>query len=469
MTEICYRPLKQLHADLRCGRLSATELTEAIIDRHDTIGATLNAYKTWSPEFAQKQATAADAAFQGGIDCGPLQGIPISVKDHFGVQNLPIFAGTARELPKKFRRQGPLINTLRRQLGIIPGKAHSVELAFGAIGLNNHWGTPHNPWDADTVRVPGGSSSGAGVSLWEGSAYLALGTDTGGSVRIPASMTGTVGLKTTAGRWSSEGIVPLSMTLDTPGILARSVDDIIFGFAALDPAWGDPQALEYRLPVLAAADLHIGIADGPLWERCQKDIAQGVKTALDELARAGARLSTVALPEAHEAQELMRKGSVSSAECDAFVEAELPQWRALLDPIVTLRIAEGGTISAREYIYRQQYLRDLARRADAKFQYAQVIAAPTVPISPPRLDEVSDVEGYRPRNAAALSHTCVANLLGLCSISIPAALDQQGLPVGLMLLARAGQEETLLAIARAIEQVLGTPAQRLGQPPLCIL
>jgi aspartyl-tRNA(Asn)/glutamyl-tRNA(Gln) amidotransferase subunit A len=138
------------------------------------------------------------------------------------------------------------VATIRRQLGPIVGKTHMVEFAFGGTGLNSHHGAPYNPWDATTHRSPGGSSSGAGVSLLEGSAFLALGSDTADSVRIPACMTGTVGLKVTIGRWSAEGVVPLSHTFDTPGLLARSVSDAAYGFAALDPCMGDPAAFIAR-------------------------------------------------------------------------------------------------------------------------------------------------------------------------------------------------------------------------------
>ena len=130
--------------------------------------------------------------------------------------------------------------TLRRQLGVVMGKTHMVEFAFGWTGRNSHWGAPYNPWDAAAHRAPGGSSSGAGVSLLEGSALLAFGSDTADSVRIPACMTGNVGLKVTLGRWSTEGVVPLSTTFDTPGLLARSVSDVAYGFMALDPAGRDP-------------------------------------------------------------------------------------------------------------------------------------------------------------------------------------------------------------------------------------
>ena len=181
-----------------------------------------------------RQAAAADAAFAAGNRLGPLQGIPVSVKDLYGVEGLPIFAGSPRELPLEWRREGWLVRRLRDQLAIVMGKTHTVEFAFGGLGISAHWPVPWNPQDRKTHRSPGGSSSGAGVSLGEGTALIALGTDTGGSVRIPASVTGNVALKTTAGRWPTTGIVPLSTTFDTAGFLARSAADAAFAFESVD-------------------------------------------------------------------------------------------------------------------------------------------------------------------------------------------------------------------------------------------
>jgi aspartyl-tRNA(Asn)/glutamyl-tRNA(Gln) amidotransferase subunit A len=178
---------------------------------------------------------------------GPLQGLPVSIKDLFAAAGYPCLAGSSRRLPADpWERDGPLVAALRRQLGVIMGKTHMVEFAFGGTGHNSHWGAPYNSWDATAHRSVGGSSSGAGVSLLEGSALLAFGSDTAGSVWIPACMTGTVGLKVTLGRWPTDGVVPLSPTFDTPGLLARSVCDLAYGFAALDPA---------RIPPARCAEL----------------------------------------------------------------------------------------------------------------------------------------------------------------------------------------------------------------------
>src|SRR5262249_44837160 len=170
--------------------------------------------------------------------------------------------------PPQFEMEGPVTASLRRQLATVMGKTHMVEFAFGGTGHNAHYGSPYNPWDAKAHRSPGGSSSGAGISLCEGSALLALGSDTAASVRLPAAMTGNAGLKITKERWSTAGIVPLSFTFDTPGILARSMADAAFSFAALDPLLGDSFAFLRRVP--AGVDgIRVGIADSWFWDGCE--------------------------------------------------------------------------------------------------------------------------------------------------------------------------------------------------------
>ena len=466
MSTMLSRPLKLLAAALRAGEISCRELVDAAIARHEAVGATLNAYKAWLPERARLQAYAADASLASGASLGPLQGLPVSVKDLYGIAGWPTFAGTPKQLPPKWEQEGPVIAALRRQLGLVMGKTHTVELAFGGLGVNPHWGTPRNPWDARVHRVPGGSSSGAGVSLCEGSALVALGTDTAGSVRIPAGMTGTVGLKTSYGRWSTAGIVPLSHTLDSAGVLAKTVADTAYAFAALDPAWGDASALEARIAGLEPGDLRIGVAGAPLWDDCSPGVGEQARAAIDALAQRGARLKDTAVPEAGDAIELLHQGSVASAECDAFLEAELPEWRAHLDPIITVRIADGGAVPARELLSRYRRLKQMSNAAAARFDGVDVIAAPTVPVSPPSVTEVADINAYRRVNFMALRNTCLANYLGLCAITIPVGLDTAGLPVGLQLYARHGEDERLLAVALTAERVLGVARERLGTPPL---
>src|SRR5436190_4704294 len=293
------RPLIEIAREVRDRRATARELVEAAIARHEHFGGRLHAYSFWAPEQARAVADAADATFAAGVSAGPLQGLPVSIKDLFAADGYPCFAGSTRRLPADpWEQDGPLVATLRRQLGMIMGKTHMVEFAFGGTGQNSHHGAPYNPWDAAAHRSVGGSSSGAGVSLLEGSALLAFGSDTAGSVRIPASMTGNAGLKVTIGRWSTGGVVPLSFTFDTPGLLARSVCDLAHGCAALDPAGIDPLTLVARGGMHDLSGIRIGVGDAFLWRDCDPGIAETTQEAVDTLVRAGAIARDFTLPEA---------------------------------------------------------------------------------------------------------------------------------------------------------------------------
>ena len=230
--------LRQTAARVRRGDITAGSVVEEAIRRHEE--SDLGAYIVFDPEGARTRARAIDGAVARGEDPGPLAGVTVSVKDLYGVEGLPIRAGTRRELPAHWRREGFLVRTVRELGAVIVGKTHTVELAFGGVGLNPNTGTPVNPWDADEHRAPGGSSAGAGVSLWEGSALIALGSDTGGSVRIPASATGVVGHRHTTGRWPTSGVVPLSTTLDTVGLLTRTAADSRYAFGLIDARAASP-------------------------------------------------------------------------------------------------------------------------------------------------------------------------------------------------------------------------------------
>jgi aspartyl-tRNA(Asn)/glutamyl-tRNA(Gln) amidotransferase subunit A len=467
MADLLSRPLIEIAGALRERRATAQDLAEQAIARHDRFGERLHAYLLWTPEQARAVAKAADAAFAAAAIAGPLQGLPISIKDLFAADGLPCFAGSSRRLPAEpWERYGPLVATLRRQLGVIMGKTHMVEFAFGGTGLNSHHGAPYNPWDASTHRSPGGSSSGAGVSLLEGSALLAFGSDTAGSVRIPACMTGTVGLKVTLGRWSTEGVVPLSHSFDTPGLLARSVADVAYGFAALDPALGDAEHFLAKCGTLALDGVRIAVDDGFFWNDCDPGTAETVQEAIDVLARQGAVLRTTTTPEAAEAYAVFLEGGVSAIELRSFLDQELPDWLDQIDPIMAQAVRGAEALGARDYLARLGRLRTLARRAGTRFDEIDVIATPTLCITPPLLSEIGSPDAYIAVNRRIVRNTVAVNYLGLCGITLPVGLDRVGMPVGLQFIAPAWAEEKLLAIALAAERVLGISAERLGTPPL---
>ena len=401
------------------------------------------------------------------MSAGPLQGIPVSIKDLFAAAGCPCFAGSSRRLPTEpWERDGPLVATLRRQLGVIMGKTHMVEFAFGGTGQNSHHGAPYNPWDATAHRSVGGSSSGAGVSLLENSAVLAFGSDTAGSVRIPACMTGNAGLKVTIGRWSTDGVVPLSFTFDTPGLRAPSVCDLAYGFAALDPAGIDPPALIAQAGIRDLAGLHIGIGDPFLWRDCDPGIAETAHDAVDRLVRAGAIARDFSLPEAEAAYGVFLEGGLSAIELRSFLDRELPKWLEQLDTVIAPAVRNAEGLSAREYLARVARLGSLAQAASPRLAAVDVIASPTLCLTPPLMSDVADADSHLRVNRRIIRNTAWVNHLGLCAITMPVGRDRAGMPVGLQLTAPAHAEEKLLTIALMAERVLGTAADRLGTPRL---
>ncbi len=462
------RPIRTVAAAVRDGAATFEAVISAAVARHDQFGGALGAYKHWDGDRAVAEARAADALLGAGRDAGAVMGLPISVKDIYGVDGMPTFAGTPKEMPETWRTEGPVVAALRRGLAIPMGKTHTVEFAFGAVGATANWPSPRNPWDATDNRVCGGSSVGAGVSLAEGSAVVALGTDTGGSVRIPASVTGQVGLKTTIGRWSTAGIVPLSSSFDTPGTLTRTVEDAIAAFAAIDPAWDDAEALFRSLDGLDAADLRLAVPDELFWDDCSPGVAEGVRGAIDELAAKGARVGRIDLPEAAAARERFIRGGLFGVEGLSFMDEHYPDRADTMDPNIGYRFKPSRDVDAVTYFTETRKIAELARAADERLSAFDVVVTPTVPLTPPTMDEVSSIKGYSAANAMMARNTQPVNLLALSAITMPVALDAADMPVGLQLIARGGQDERLLAAAWAIERALGTGHERLGVPPLCL-
>lgn len=435
--------------DLRSGGLSARELAEMALERAST--GSDGAYRELRDAVAE--AEAADAAFALGRDPGPLCGLPLSVKDLFGLSGSRVHAGAKAALPERFEAPGPLIRRAANQLAVFVGKTHTVEFAFGGIGTNAHWGTPRNLRAPDVARAPGGSSSGAGLSLAEGSAVLAFGTDTAGSVRIPAAWTGACGLKTTKGRWSTEGIVPLSTTLDTPGILARSVADLAVGFAALD---GPAESFGARLEgTRSGGSARLGLARGVFRERCSPGVWEAIEGGLSRLEAAGlCRIEDADLGGLAEAEALFGVGGPTAIELHGFLSRELPDWLEALDPAVKDRLTTAASTPASEYVRRRAGLEVAHRAAMASFEGIDVFVSPTVAITPPTLSELDDLDVYRDRNLLTLRNPGLVSFLGLCALSLPCGVDAEGLPVGLQLIGPAGAEARLLGLARRFEPVL---------------
>lgn len=459
--------LREMAARLRDGTVTSAELTERAIERHTRKGGPLEAYKLWLPERARRAAEAADRARAAGADLGPLQGIPVSLKDLFALDGVEIFGGSPKRLPPPFEREGPVVRALTHALAVPMGKTHTTEFGFGVHGRNFHWGTPRNPWDAKTHRVPCGSSSGAGISLLEGSAHLALGSDSGGSVRLPASMSGTVGLKMTHGRWPLDGIVRTCLSFDSPGVLARTVADTAVGLSAIDAALNGREAAP--LPGRDLAGIRIAFLDDFFWSDCSLGVTEGCQQALRELEKKGARVQTLDFAEARQALGISGNwdAGIVGPELHAILSAELPEWLETLNAPVRAHLMEAGTRPASDYVRAKERLRALSAAVAGRLMPFDVAVCPTSAITPPTLEQSHDESFTRRSGPLSARNTCVVNLLGLCALSLPVALDAERMPVGLQLVARAHEEERLLSVAQAFEDALGTARQRLGTAPLC--
>lgn len=455
--------LEETAVALREGGLKAVELIEHAQANYDRHEPNTNAFKTWNGLAAARQAQAVDLLIDSGVDLGALMGVPVSVKDLFGVPGMPVFAGSDSALPPAYSQAGPVVKSVTGQLGIITGKTHTVEFAFGGLGVNNHWGTPVNPWSTDGHRVPGGSSSGAGVSLLQGTALLALGTDTAGSVRVPAAFTGQVGLKTTIGRWSGQHIVPLSFSLDTPGLLAGSVEDVDYAFRAMEAAMSaTPMATRAEAELSA---IRIGVPTNFFWEDTEASIAALVDEAITKLAGSARSVRRLELARCDEGFAVFRAGGLAAPELSQYMQAHFPEKIERLDPVVRMRVAGAEQVSSVEYLRRKAALAQYGREAEGVFSERDVLVTPTVAIPPPLLSELDKTEEYGRLNMLTLRNTVIANLFGWCALTLPVGKDKYGMPVGLQVMAPPHAESRLLAICLAFEACLGKPKEVLGHAP----
>ena len=440
-------PLAVISSLLRTRSLSVEALTQAALDQASKLD--WKAYRHVRRDTVLSEARLADQLFKLKRDLGPLQGIPISVKDLYGIEGEQTFAGTCRALPPRFESSGPFLGSALKQMAIILGKTHTVEFAFGGIGTNKHWPTPYNPWSEskEQPRVPGGSSSGAGVSLCEGSARVAFGTDTAGSVRIPAAWTGNVGLKTSKDRWPTKGIVPLSTTLDTPGILVRTVDDLIYVFNAIDSA---------ELPQAQGSLSGIALARSrkPFDLQVADDILVVIERALKLFVEKGASLIEQDISGTDEALDLFNVGGPTAIELQRFLQKELPDYIDGLDPNVRARLDGAAQVPEEEYQRRLTRLKAITATAKSSFDTIDFFVTPTVANRPPKLSELVEPQAYKEQNLLALRNTAMVSFLGLCAITIPVGVDACGLPVGLQIIAPPNHEEQLILVAASMESAV---------------
>jgi aspartyl-tRNA(Asn)/glutamyl-tRNA(Gln) amidotransferase subunit A len=443
------KTLASLARDLEAGTTTSRRLIEECLARiAEPQGEGSRVFLKVHAESARAAADYHDRLRALGVNSSPWAGIPLSVKDLFDLAGDVTTAGS-----KALRAEAPASADCAavarlRAAGFIPiGRTNMTEFAYSGLGLNPHYGTPLNPFERPRRRAPGGSSSGAAVSITEEMAYAALGTDTGGSCRIPAAFCGTVGFKPTACRIPVSGVFPLSTTLDSVGHLAASVGCC----ASLDAVL--TQAPMGTLEPMGLRGRRFAIPTRYALDSLEPHVGRSFERAIQDLRDAGAGVEEIPLAQLDELPELNRKGGFSGAQAYAAHRERIESQGALYDPRVLVRILRGREQSAAEYLDLIRARADLQRRIEAPLADFEAVLMPTTPIIAPLLEDLETDEAYMRSNQMALRNTSVANFLDRCAISIPCQ-ERGTAPVGLMLMGAHGEDRRLLKLAAAVETLV---------------
>lgn len=436
----------------RAGELSPVDAVEACLDGIQASEADLNAWITVLADSARAAARSAESELTRGTDRGPLHGIPVAVKDNMDVAGTSTTAGSRQTPRPAAQRDADVVARLRQAGAIVVGKTNLLEFAYGAVHPDR--GQCNNPWNVH--RTSGGSSSGSAAAVAAGLVPLALGTDTGGSIRIPASYCGIVGLKPTYGRVSCAGVFPLSWSLDHVGPMARTVADVSLALAVLDGR--EPRSVQAP-DRIELRGLRIGICpehDGP-------DLLPEVRMALEHAVRtltdAGAVLTEVSVPAFADCDSALL--SLIAPEASLVHEEGMRARPGDFAPTTRDQLEAGARIAAVDYLRTQRWRSTLRGQFAAAFERCDVIASPTVAWGAPREDPpMGDSQG-----AVEARRTAPYNLAGLPAVTIPCGTDRDGLPLGLQLAAAVGADPRLLAVTGAVESALGWDPTALAQAP----
>ena len=458
-TPLHYQTITALAQSIRTGELSPVELTERYLSRIESLDDKLNVFRLVCPERALAEARTAEIALRSGQDLGPLHGIPYAAKDLYDVKGLPTTAGT-RLLEKNIAVKDAYVIRKLAQAGmVLVGKTNTVQFAYSGVGINHDHGTPQNPWHQDH-HVPGGSSSGSAVAVAAGLAPMALGSDTGGSVRIPASLCGIVGLKSTVGRISRAGVYPLSWSLDSVGSLTRSVEDAALIYQCLqghdfndETTWGlHPQDVLKGLK-RGVRGLRLAFAETVFWEDTDPEVERAVRECGRVFEELGAPVKSIEFPEAREALQLNSQGLIIVAEAYTLNKKWLEDHFDQLDPVVAYRMIRGKEVSAGDYLQNVLEWKRLRIEASDSLRDVDVLLVPATAITALPVAEVDKNEDvYSQTNLSYLRNTSIGNILNLCGLALPCGFTKQGLPIGLMLYGKSFQEDLVLRAGYAFQQ-----------------
>ena len=449
MADTLTTPIAALGRSLAEGKTTSRRLVEEALARiADANGEGGRAFTKVHAQSALLAAEASDRLRKQGVVPSPLAGLPVSIKDLFDI------AGDVTTAGSKILRDRPAaaadavaVARLRAAGAVVIGRSNMTEFAFSGIGINPHYGTPANPYDRAARRIPGGSSSGAAVSVSDGMAAFALGTDTGGSVRIPAALCGIAGFKPTTARVPREGAFPLSTTLDSVGPLAPTVACCATIFQVLAGEVPRPPA------PAALSGMRLGVPKNQMLEDLDIEVSEAFQSALQRLSRRGARIVDVAVPEFDAAVKANLGGGISPPEAYAVHRRWVERERDF-DPRVLERILRGASVSAADYIDLLANRAQLMKRFARSHYEVDALIMPTVPRIAPRIEELErNPESFRLANGSMLRNTNLINFLDGCALSLPIQPPRTA-PVGLMVVGFAGEDERVFSAGLTLEATL---------------
>lgn len=445
-----FKPLRALAHDLDKGAVTATALVETALARiEDPAGEGGRAFLTVDGAAALAQADFYDRQRKAGRPVPAYAGIPIGVKDLFDLKGQVTRAGSAilTNAPPAEADAPPIARL--KAAGFIPvGRNNMTEFAYSGVGLNPHYGTPRSPYDRETGRIPGGSSSGAGVAVADGMVPLAIGSDTGGSCRTPAAYNGIVGYKSSTGRVSTVGAYPLSKTLDSIGPLAQTVDCCALADAVMAGDWdGVIEAPRHSLRFAMPRDYFSGVLD--------EAVTSAFDRAAAHLSQAGILIEEAAFPELAQLPGINAKGGISAVEAFLHHRAQIAEKGDGYDQRVRRRIESGALISAPDYVELLAMRQKLIRQFNAAMTGFNAIVMPTTCNAPPPISALARDEDYSKLNFMSLRNTFTGNFLDCCGISLPMHREGEP-PTGLMLMAPHGQDQQMFTIAKVVEGMLAS-------------
>jgi aspartyl-tRNA(Asn)/glutamyl-tRNA(Gln) amidotransferase subunit A len=441
--------LATLADDLDSGRTSARKLVDECLARiADTTGEGVRAFIHVDAEAAIEAAEAMDRLREVKAAPSPFAGIPVSIKDLFDINGQVTRAGSrALDDSAPAEADASAVARLRRAGFIVIGRTNMTEFAYSGIGINPHFGTPKSAWQRSVGHVPGGSSSGAAVSVVDRMAHGALGTDTGGSCRIPAAFNGIVGFKPTQRRVPLDGGVPLSFTLDSFGPLARTVGCC----AVLDAVLADESVKP--LQPRSIKGMRLAVPTTVALDELEEAVARTFERALETLSRQGALIERIAVPEFLDVGVMNTKGGFAAAESYAWHRYLIISHGNVYDPRVAMRILRGEAISAADYIDLLEMRKSLIARSTVRLAPYDALVLPTTANTPPRIADLADDKAFTAANLLALRNCTLINMIDGCAISLPCHREGE-VPVGLMLAAAGGSDRRIFELAAAMEAVI---------------